>query len=82
MVVVYPQSVVYVIVEVPFATAVTTPVDPTTVATAVLLLVHVPPPVASASVLVPGFPIKVVPVIAAGATFTVAVVVTKQLPAK
>ena len=48
------------------ATPVTTPVDPTTVATAVLPLLHVPPPVASLSVVV-GVPEKqrlVLPVIA------------------
>jgi hypothetical protein len=44
---------VYVIVAVPAVTPVTTPVDALTVATAVLLLDHVPPVTVEANVVVP-----------------------------
>ena len=47
-----PEAAVYVIVAVPATTPVTTP-DELTVATAGVLLLHVPPGVASASVVVP-----------------------------
>lgn len=48
------------------------------VAWAVLLLLHVPPPVASVSVEVNPKQIAVVPLIAPGAVFTVSVVVATQ----
>jgi hypothetical protein len=51
------------------------PVDPTTVATAVLLLVHVPPATASLSAVVEATHTNNVPVIVAGEVFTVTVVV-------
>jgi hypothetical protein len=65
-----------VISTVPAVTPVTTPVPVATVAIAGLALDHVPPAVALLSVVVrPGQTINV-PVIAAGAVFTVTVVVT------
>jgi len=58
-------------VTVPEATPVTMPVAGPTVAVAVLLLAHVPPVVASASVVVDPAQTVAVPVIAAGATHRV-----------
>jgi hypothetical protein len=76
-----PDPIVYDMVAVPEATAVTTPLL-LTVAMPVLLLLHVPPPVASASVVVaPTQRATGVPgVIAAGLLFTVTVAVAAQLP--
>jgi hypothetical protein len=70
-------------VAVPPLTPVTTPVDGSTVATAASLLLHVPPPVASLSVLVAVAQKVVVPVIAAGAdgvVFTVTLAVVNAVP--
>jgi hypothetical protein len=60
-----------VILAVPAATPVIAPEGASAVATAVLLLVHVPPDVALASVEMPAAHNVVVPVIAAGSGFTV-----------
>jgi hypothetical protein len=60
----------YVIVEVPAPTPVTTPVPATTVALKVLLLLHVPPPVALARVTVDPTATVVNPVIVFTAAFT------------
>ena len=60
---------------VPAATPVTTPVDELTVATAVLLLLHVPPVVASVNVAVFPTHALMVPPIAAGLAFTDAILV-------
>jgi hypothetical protein len=57
----------------PGATPVTTPVNEPTVATPVLLLDHVPPPVALLSVAEVPVQIEVGPVITAGAAMTVIV---------
>jgi hypothetical protein len=65
---------IYDIVAVPDATPVTMPVEPT-VATEVLLLLHVPPEVASLSAAVMPGQMVVVPVIDAGALLTVIVIV-------
>jgi len=68
----HPQlATVYVIVAVPPDTPLTTPDEEPTVATDVLLLLHVPPPLALLSAVVaPGHTVSV-PVIAAGVDFTV-----------
>ena len=64
-------------VDVPAATPVTTP--PATVATAVLVLLHTPPPVASVSVIVlPEHTTGAAGNIATGAVFTVATVVAEH----
>ncbi len=68
---------VYVIVALPEATPVTIPLVPT-VATAVLLLLHAPPVVASAKVVVSSGQTDAVPVIAAGFAFVVNIAVTRQ----
>ena len=60
---VQPDGEVYITVEVPEATPLTTPVDDPTVATEVVLLLQVPPVVASVSVLVKPTHIDGVPVI-------------------
>ena len=57
---------------------VTKPVVPPTVATGILLLLHVPPPVVLLSCVVRPEHIEVTPVIGAGSGFTVTVVVTRQ----
>ena len=59
-------------------TPVTTPVPATTVATAGVALLHVPPAVASANVVVKVAHTLVVPVITAGNGLTVTVAVLKQ----
>ena len=69
--------VLYVIVALPEATPVTTPVEVPTVAIVLLLLLHVPPAIAQLSDEVPPAHNVVVPVIEATA-LTVASVVTKQ----
>ena len=61
---------------VPAVTPVTTPVVEFTVATPVVLLLHVPPAVASASVMVWYWQTTVGPVIATGREFTVITWVT------
>jgi hypothetical protein len=66
-------------VLVPAATPVVTPVAATTVALGSVLLLHVPPAVADASVVVRPTHTAAVPVIAAGSAFTVSVVALKQL---
>lgn len=58
-------------VHVPAATPVTMPVDDPMVAMAGLLLLHVPPVVASVKVDVPPTVVVVVPVMTAGMGFTV-----------
>jgi hypothetical protein len=70
----HPDGKVYMIVAVPPATPVTTPVPVPTIATAVLLLLHVPPPDASLSVVVKPGQTTVVPVIGETVAFTVTVV--------
>jgi hypothetical protein len=66
---------VYVIVAVPSETPTRTPVDEPIAATAVLLLVHTPPGVASLSVVVVPAQIVVVPVIGDATALTVTTVV-------
>lgn len=71
------------IVALPAATPVAIPVDEPTVATAVLLLLHVPPVVALFSVVVAPTHAESVPVIVPavdGAAFTVAIAVVIALP--
>lgn len=70
-----PPGSVYVIVVVPSAKVVTTPVEALMVATVVLLLVHVPPPDVCVSVAVLPRHALSVPSIAGGALFTVTTVV-------
>ena len=73
---VQPAAVVYTMVDVPPATPVTTPVPTPMVATPVVPLFHVPPPAASASVVVLPWHTLSVPVIAdIGFTVTIALVV-------
>ena len=67
----HPVGKVYDITEVPPDTPVTTPVPATTVATAGVALLHVPPAVASASVVVEAWHTVVVPVMTAGNGLTV-----------
>jgi len=67
-----------VITGLPPATPVTIPELEPTVASAVLLLVHVPPVVASLNVVVANGQRTIVPVIAAGSGLTVSVVVVKH----
>ena len=77
-VIIQPVGKVYVIVEVPVDTPVAIPLAEPIVATAVLLLVHVPPPDASVKVVVvPGHACNV-PEIAAGNGFTVTACVAIQ----
>lgn len=64
-------------VAVPAATPDTTPVDEPMVAIVVGVLLHVPPPVASASVVVAPAHNDIVPVMPAGEALTVTAVVTK-----
>jgi len=73
-----PAGKVYVIVAVPAAAPVTTPVPEITDATAELLLLHEPPPVASVNVVVDPTHTASVPPIDAGAGLTVNGVVTLQ----
>jgi hypothetical protein len=73
----HPVDRVYVIVEVPASTPVTTPEAEPTVATLVVLLAHVPPP-ASVSVAVKPSHATDVPLIADGNGFTVTRVLVKQ----
>jgi hypothetical protein len=65
--------IVYDIVAVPVPAPVTIP--PTTVATVVIVLLHVPPPVASVSAVVAPWHTVAVPVIVAGSAPTVTTVV-------
>lgn len=69
---------VYVITAVPHPTPVTSPTVGITGATAVLLLLHEPPGVASVSVLDPPRQKLVVPVMAAGFGYTNTVIVVRQ----
>ena len=71
----HPPGEVYLITEVPAVNPLTTPVDSPIVATVVLPLVHVPPPVASLRVMVLPWQTDVGPEIAGTAGRTVAVVV-------
>ena len=64
--------------DVPALMPVTTPVPDTTVAIAVLLLLHVPPPVALANVVVEPSHTLAVPVFAAGPDVTFTVCVREQ----
>ena len=73
---------VYDMVTVPAATPVTTPVDEPTVAKPVLLLLHVPPVVAQASVVVAPSHTVSVPVIGNGFTLTFIVVVALVEPSE
>ena len=68
------------IVGVPAATPVTTPVEPMTVAWLVVPLVHVPPPVAELSDVVLPTQTLAVPVMAAGLALTVTVAVAVHRP--
>jgi hypothetical protein len=77
-VILQPEESVYVIVGVPAATPVTVPVVDPIVASAVLLLVHVPPVVASLNVSVAPGQIAPAPVIDAGVPFTEKDCVTLQ----
>ena len=69
-----------VMLEVPPAIPVTTPVLEPIVATPPELLVQVPPPVASVNVVVSPTQTFVVPVIATGSGFTVTTIVEKHVP--
>jgi hypothetical protein len=73
-----PEPSEYVITEVPLATPQTTPVVEPMTATAVLLLVHVPPDTASLRVLHAPVQTPVEPNIAVGVGLTVMVVVVKH----
>jgi hypothetical protein len=73
-----PLASEYVIVAVPEATPDTTPVDAPMAATAVLLLVQVPPPVVLVSIVVEPTQTVCVPAIFAGVAFTVTTDVLKQ----
>jgi hypothetical protein len=76
---VHPVPKLYVIVVMPTARAVATPVPETTVATDGVLLLQVPPGTESTSVLVP--PIHILNVVAeANTVFTVTTLVAAQLP--
>jgi len=70
---------VYDIVAVPTLLPFTVPSVPT-VATIVLELLHVPPPVASVSAVVDPWHMTAVPVIIAGWVFTVTTAVTEHVP--
>lgn len=74
----HPVANVYDIIEVPALTPVTMPVVEPMVATPVLPLVHMPPPVASVTVVVAPMHALNVPPIAAGLAFTVTTVVALQ----
>ena len=67
------------IIEVPIATPETTPEADPTVATPVLLLLHVPPVTASVSVVVEPVQSVTVPRMAVGVGFTVTTKVAEQL---
>jgi len=71
----HPVPRVYVIDAVPWDTPVTTPVDSPTVATAALLVDHVPPAVPSPSDVVEPTQTTGIPVIDSGIEFTVTVLV-------
>jgi hypothetical protein len=73
-----PEGSVYVIVEIPAETPVARPDALMIVATAVLLLVHVPPPVPLVSVLVVPGQMLNEPPMAVGSGFTTIEVVWKQ----
>lgn len=73
-----PVGKVYDITAVPAATPVTTPVEMPTVATPVLPLVHMPPPVVLVSVVAPPTQARAVPLIEAGLPLIVAIVVARQ----
>jgi len=77
VVVIHPVGNVYVITGLPVATPLTIPVDPT-LARLVLLLLHVPPVVASLNAVVDPAHTTRVPVIPAGKGLTVTGVVMKQ----
>lgn len=70
-----PAGVVYVIVVVPAATLLTTPVPKPMVATAGVLLAHVPPATECVSVVLPPTHTELEPPIGAGAGVTVTTVV-------
>jgi hypothetical protein len=76
-----PLANVYVIVHVPAATPVTTPVAGFTVAIEVLLLVHVPPAGVLDKVLMPPIVAVVVPEIVVGDAVTVTSLVAMHPPA-
>ena len=78
LVTVQPLSNVYDIVAEPEATPLTSPVAEPTVATAILLLVQVPPAVTSLNVVVALRHTDAAPVIAAGPEITETAVVVKQ----
>jgi hypothetical protein len=78
VVITQPVGKVYVMVAAPTVSPVTMPVNKLTVATVVLLLLHVPPAVASLNIVVSPKHTFVLPVIGAGNGFTVTVVVMKQ----
>ena len=78
VVTVQPEPNEYVMVAVPAVTPVTKPVDDPTVAIVVEPLLHVPPPVASLSVVVVAIHTCVVPVIEGGSAFTVTVAIAWQ----
>ena len=73
-----PVGNIYVIVEEPEETPLTTPVPDTTVATELVELLHVPLPVASLKVVVEPTQTVVLPVILAGKGLTVKDVLVKQ----
>ena len=75
---VQPNLVVYIMAVAPDATPVTTPEVEFIVAAPVIVLLHVPPGVASASVIVRNLHTVVGPVIGAGSGFTVTTLVAAQ----
>ena len=77
-----PQDVVYTMVTVSAATPVMMPVVEPAVAVPGVTLVQVPPPVASANVVVPPIQTVAVPVIEAGVPLTVTVTVVLLHPAE
>ena len=75
-----PPGVVYEIVTIPGDTPVTLPVEDTTVATAVLLLLQVPPATASLSVITEPAITVLLPAIVVGAALTVNITVVLLVP--
>lgn len=74
-----PEGNEYVIIDVPAISPLTMPVVDPMVATAVLLLVHVPPDTVLPSVVVKPIHTLVAPVMVVGVGCTVTILVTKQL---
>ena len=78
LVIIQPEADVYVIRGLPLATPVTTPVADATVASVILLLLHVPPDGVEFNVVVAATHSTAVPVIAVGIALTLTACVIKQ----